>query len=168
VLALQTWLKLTRIGHGPLFRRLTGNGKGVGPERLTDKQVARLVKRAALAGDVRADLPDGEREEKFSGHSLRAGLASSARYRTGFARLLSVPLGTRTSRRCAESSTREGLCAMLSVLPNYAASSLLRSSNGWRCACPGTCEQLGRQNAGSAHTQEGARFLRAPQYGYRS
>ena len=56
---------------------MTGNGKEVGPERLTDKQVARLVKRAALAADVRADLPEREREEKFSGHSLRAGLASS-------------------------------------------------------------------------------------------
>ena len=78
VLALQTWLKLARIGHGPLFRRVTGNGKEVGPERLTDKQVARLVKRAALAADVRVDLPEGEREAKFSGHSLRAGLASSA------------------------------------------------------------------------------------------
>ena len=78
VLALQTWLKLARIGHGPLFRRVTGNGKEVGPKRLTDKQVARLVKRAALSADVRADLPEGEREEKFSGHSLRAGLASSA------------------------------------------------------------------------------------------
>ena len=54
VVALQTWLKLARIGHGPLFRRVRGNGKDVGPDRLTDKQVARLVKRAALAAGVRA------------------------------------------------------------------------------------------------------------------
>jgi integrase len=78
VVALQTWLKLARIGHGPLFRRVTGNGKEIGPDRLTDRQVARLVKRAAVAARVRADLPEGEREEKFSGHSLRAGLTSSA------------------------------------------------------------------------------------------
>jgi integrase len=45
---------------------------------LNDRHVARLVKRAALAADLRADLPEGEREAKFSGHSLRAGLASSA------------------------------------------------------------------------------------------
>ena len=78
VSALQTWLKLARIGQGPLFRRVTGNGKNVGPDRLTDKQVARLVKRAALAAGVRADLPEGDRAAKFAGHSLRAGLASSA------------------------------------------------------------------------------------------
>jgi integrase len=78
VVALQTWLTLARIGHGPLFRRVTGKGKEVGPDRLADKHVARLVKQAALAAGVRADLPEGERAGKFAGHSLRAGLASSA------------------------------------------------------------------------------------------
>jgi integrase len=78
IVAVQTWLKFARIGHGPLFRRVTGAGKDVGPDRLTDKQVARLVKRAAMAAGVRADLPEGERAGKFGGHSLRAGLATSA------------------------------------------------------------------------------------------
>ncbi|MFZ5692240.1 MAG: site-specific integrase [Pseudomonadota bacterium] len=78
IVALQTWLKLARIGHGPLFRRVRGRGKDVGPDRLTDKQVARLVKAAALAAGVRADLPEGDRKGKFAGHSLRAGLATSA------------------------------------------------------------------------------------------
>ncbi|MFG1404213.1 site-specific integrase [Xanthobacter sediminis] len=78
VVALETWLKLAKIGHGPLFRRVTGLGKDVGPNRLNDREVARLVKRAALAAGVRDDLTEGEREEKFAGHSLRAGLASSA------------------------------------------------------------------------------------------
>ncbi len=78
VVALQTWLKLARIGHGPLFRRVRGRGKDVGPDRLTDKQVARLVKAVALAAGVRADLPEGDRKGKFAGHSLRAGLATSA------------------------------------------------------------------------------------------
>ncbi|MER9949518.1 site-specific integrase [Mesorhizobium sp. M0047] len=78
MVALQTWLKLARIGHGPLFRRVTGQGKAVGAERLNDQEVARLVKRAALAAGVRGDLSEGERGQKFSGHSLRAGLASSA------------------------------------------------------------------------------------------
>jgi hypothetical protein len=31
VVALKVWLKLARIGHGPLFRRVTSNGKEVGP-----------------------------------------------------------------------------------------------------------------------------------------
>ena len=78
VVALQIWLKLARIGHGPLFRRVTGQGKEVGPDRLADQQVARLVKKAALAAGVRGDLSEGDREMKFAGHSLRAGLASSA------------------------------------------------------------------------------------------
>ncbi|MDI6029348.1 site-specific integrase [Corticibacterium sp. UT-5YL-CI-8] len=78
VIALQTWLKLGRIAHGPLFRRVTGQGKAVGPERLNDQEVARLVKRAAIAGGVRADFSEEDREWRFSGHSLRAGLASSA------------------------------------------------------------------------------------------
>jgi integrase len=78
VVALQTWLKLSRIGHGPLFRRVNGQGKAVGAERLNPQEVARLVKRAALAAGVRGDLSEGDRTAKFSGHSLRAGLASSA------------------------------------------------------------------------------------------
>jgi integrase len=78
IVVLETWLKLAKIGHGPLFRRVTGQGKDVGPERLNDREVARLVKRTALAGGVRGDLTEGERNAKFAGHSLRAGLASSA------------------------------------------------------------------------------------------
>ncbi len=78
VAALQTWLELARIGHGPLFRRVTGQGRKVGAGRLNDQEVARLVKRTALAAGVRGDLPEGERGGKFAGHSLRAGLASSA------------------------------------------------------------------------------------------
>ena len=76
VAALQTWLKFARISVGPVFRRVVG-GK-VGADRLADRHVARLVKRTALAAGVRGDLAEGERERKFSGHSLRAGLASSA------------------------------------------------------------------------------------------
>jgi integrase len=78
VVALEIWLKLARIGHGPLFRRVTDQGKAVGADRLNDQEVARLVKRAALAAGVRGDLSEGERGQKFAGHSLRAGLASSA------------------------------------------------------------------------------------------
>ncbi|MCK9552486.1 site-specific integrase [Aquamicrobium sp.] len=78
LVALQTWLKLGRIAHGPLFRRVTGQGKTVGAERLNDQEVARLVKRTALAAGVRGDLPEGQRGKLFAGHSLRSGLASSA------------------------------------------------------------------------------------------
>ncbi|MDB5523410.1 MAG: integrase [Rhizobium sp.] len=78
VVAVQTWLTFAKIPHGPIFRRVTGQGKAVGPDRLHDQEVAKLVKRTALAAGVRGDLPEGERAQKFSGHSLRAGLASSA------------------------------------------------------------------------------------------
>ncbi|QQM33089.1 tyrosine-type recombinase/integrase (plasmid) [Martelella lutilitoris] len=76
--AVETWLKLGRIGHGPLFRRVTGKGKAVGPERLKDQEIARLVKKTVLAAGIRGELPEAERIKLFSGHSLRAGLASSA------------------------------------------------------------------------------------------
>lgn len=76
--AVETWIKFAKLAHGPLFRRVTGQGKAVGAERLNDKEVARLVKRTAMAAGIRGDLSEIERAFKFAGHSLRAGLASSA------------------------------------------------------------------------------------------
>jgi integrase len=78
VVLLETWMRLGRIAHGPLFRRIAKKNAGVAAERLTDKHVARLVQKTALAAGVRGDLPEGERKRAFAGHSLRAGLASSA------------------------------------------------------------------------------------------
>ena len=78
VVALETWIRHARIAKGPLFRRVTGKGRDVGPDRLNDQEVARLVKKAALAAGIRGDLSEIERGQKFAGHSLRAGLASSA------------------------------------------------------------------------------------------
>ncbi len=78
VVALETWLRFARIVRGPIFRQVLPDRKTIGPEALSDKHVARLVKRSAMAAGVRGDLTEGERLRKFSGHSLRAGLASSA------------------------------------------------------------------------------------------
>lgn len=78
IVAIDTWIKFAKLAHGPLFRRITGQGKSVGADRLHDKEVARLVKRVAMAAGVRGDLSEEERVLKFSGHSLRARLASSA------------------------------------------------------------------------------------------
>jgi integrase len=78
VAMLETWMRLGRVAHGPLFRRVTKKNAGVTAERLTDKHVARLVQKTALAAGIRGDLSEGERKLAFSGHSLRAGLASSA------------------------------------------------------------------------------------------
>ncbi len=76
---LETWMRLGRVADGPLFRRVTKKNTGVTSERLTDKHVARLVQKTALAADIRGDLSEGERKLAFSEHSLRAGLASSAK-----------------------------------------------------------------------------------------
>lgn len=78
VVAVGNWIRFAKLTHGPVFRRVTGHGKAVGSERLNDKEVARLVKRTAMAAGVRGDLSELERAFKFSAHSLRAGLASSA------------------------------------------------------------------------------------------
>ncbi len=78
VAAVETWIKFAKLAKGPLFRRVTAQGKNVGPDRLNDQEVARLVKKTALAAGVRGELSEIERGLKFSGHSLRAGLASSA------------------------------------------------------------------------------------------
>jgi integrase len=78
VALLETWMRLGRIGHGPLFRAIARKNGGVSAGRLTDKHVVRLVKTCALAAGLRGDLAEGERRLAFGGHSLRAGLASSA------------------------------------------------------------------------------------------
>jgi integrase len=78
VALLETWLRLGRIGHGPLFRAIARKNGGVSGERLTDKHVVRLVQKCALAAGLRGELAEGERRLAFAGHSLRAGLASSA------------------------------------------------------------------------------------------
>jgi integrase len=78
VALLETWMRLGRVGHGPLFRPIARKNGGVSAERLSDKHVARLVQKCALAAGIRGDLTEGERRLAFGGHSLRAGLASSA------------------------------------------------------------------------------------------
>ena len=78
VALLESWLRLGRIAHGPVFRPIARKNGGVGSERLTDKHVARLVQATAMKAGIRGDLTEGERKKAFGGHSLRAGLASSA------------------------------------------------------------------------------------------
>lgn len=68
VSALRLWMDAAGIAEGPLFRPVLG--RRVGSARLSGKAVARLVKRAAEAV--------GLDPSQFSGHSLRAGLATAA------------------------------------------------------------------------------------------
>ena len=76
--ALTQWLHYARIDSGPIFVAVSRNGLKATSERLSDKHVARLIKICAREAGLRPDLPEIERLRRFSGHSLRAGLASSA------------------------------------------------------------------------------------------
>jgi integrase len=76
--ALAQWLHFAKIDFGPLFRRTSRDNKRAVEARLSDKHVARLIKKTVLTAGIRSDLPEAERLALFSGHSLRAGLASSA------------------------------------------------------------------------------------------
>lgn len=67
--ALQQWLEAAGIHEGPLFRYVNRHGR-VQPGRLSSYAVALVVKRQASAA--------GLDPEKYAGHSLRAGLATSA------------------------------------------------------------------------------------------
>lgn len=75
--ALKQWLHFAKIDFGPIFVRTARDGKKALEARLSDKHVARLIKRCVLDAGIRADLPENDRLALFSGHSLRAGLASS-------------------------------------------------------------------------------------------
>ena len=76
--ALTQWLHYARIDFGPLFVAVSRNGLKATAERLSDKHVARLIKQAVEDAGLRPELSKTERLALYSGHSLRAGLASSA------------------------------------------------------------------------------------------
>ena len=69
VRALSAWLTAAGVAAGPLFRRVNRHGQ-ILPQRLSGEGVAIVVKRWAAAAGFEA--------EEFAGHSLRAGLATSA------------------------------------------------------------------------------------------
>ncbi len=69
VRAFRAWLDRSAVVEGPVFRAVDRHGR-IGEQRLSDRAVAIVVKRAA-------DLV-GLDAEDFAGHSLRAGLATSA------------------------------------------------------------------------------------------
>ena len=76
--ALTQWLHYARIDFGPLFVAVSRNGLKATSERLSDKHVARLIKQTVEDAGLRPELSKAERLALYSGHSLRAGLASSA------------------------------------------------------------------------------------------
>ena len=78
VQALTQWLHFGRIDFGPIFVAVSRDGLRATPDRLSDKHVARLIKQCVRDAGLRPELSEKERVALFSGHSLRAGLASSA------------------------------------------------------------------------------------------
>ncbi|WP_245921006.1 site-specific integrase [Melghirimyces profundicolus] len=69
VRAMEDWLRAAEITEGPVFRPINRHGR-VRNRRLTDRSVALIVKKAVAA--------IGLDPKEFSGHSLRAGIATSA------------------------------------------------------------------------------------------
>jgi integrase len=69
VRALQGWLDAAGIEDGPVFRPIDRHGN-VSPDRLSDRAVALIVKRSAEGAGLDPSL--------YSGHSLRAGFATTA------------------------------------------------------------------------------------------
>lgn len=67
--ALDAWLKAAAITEGAIFREIDRHGN-VGAEALSDRSVARIVKRSIAAA--------GLDESAFSGHSLRAGFVTTS------------------------------------------------------------------------------------------
>ena len=76
--ALEQWMQYAKIGFGAVFVAVSRNGKRALDRRLNDKHIARLINQTVLDAGLRPDLPQAERLRLYSGHSLRAGLASSA------------------------------------------------------------------------------------------
>tara|TARA_R110002096_G_scaffold418439_1_gene622496 strand:+ start:3160 stop:4269 length:1110 start_codon:yes stop_codon:yes gene_type:complete len=76
--ALTQWLHYGRIDFGPIFVSVSRNGLKATMDRLSDKHVARLIKQTVEEAGLRPELSKAERLQLYSGHSLRAGLASSA------------------------------------------------------------------------------------------
>jgi len=68
VRAVRAWLELASVAEGAVFRSVDRHGR-MG-ERLDGAEVSRVVKRAAKRAGLDAS--------RFSGHSLRAGLATTA------------------------------------------------------------------------------------------
>lgn len=80
VRAYRNWLAVSGINSGPVFRAITRHGK-MGETAITGAAIAlivkRLIKRTGLVEGLKAEEAQC-RADAFAGHSLRAGLATSA------------------------------------------------------------------------------------------
>jgi hypothetical protein len=80
VRSYQAWLAISGITTGPAFRAIDRHGH-MSASSISDKAVATIVKRAVVAGEISGGATVAEATAtaaRFAGHSLRAGLATSA------------------------------------------------------------------------------------------
>jgi site-specific recombinase XerD len=80
VRAYRAWLAVSEIKAGPVFRAIDRHGH-MATDAISDKTVAMIVKRTVVAGEILGGATLEEATEmaaRFAGHSLRAGLATSA------------------------------------------------------------------------------------------
>lgn len=106
--ALDAWLKAASIKSGPVFRGVAKGGR-VKPDRLCDRQVARIVKAQAARLKLSPDL--------FAGHSLRSGFATTAG-RKDLA-------GTAAHLRHAKLDTTRGYIQEVDAFANHAGKGFL-------------------------------------------
>lgn len=78
VVAVATWIRFAKLAQASSFAASPESAKTLDRTASVTGAIARLVKSAALAAGLHGGLSERERAAKFSGHSLRAALGSSA------------------------------------------------------------------------------------------
>ncbi len=89
VRALEAWTLAAKVTTGPLLRAVDRHGN-VSNEAMSDRTIARVVQRAAIAAGLDASA--------FAGHSLRAGLATSAASAGASERAIMAQTGHKSER----------------------------------------------------------------------
>jgi site-specific recombinase XerD len=80
VRAYKAWLAASGISAGSAFRGIDRHGH-MAADAISDKAVATIIKRTVVAGELMGGATSAEADataRRFAGHSLRAGLATSA------------------------------------------------------------------------------------------
>ncbi len=99
VRSLRAWLDVAGITEGPLLRSVDRHGNVLGPLHPSGADIARVIKAAALAAELDP--------ERYAGHSLRAGLATSAAAAGASERAIMAQTGHK-SERMVRRYIREG------------------------------------------------------------
>jgi site-specific recombinase XerD len=100
--AMEAWLAAGKISEGAVFRQV-GKGDHVKRDELSDKAIAKIVKRYAAAAGLDPKL--------FSGHSLRAGFVTSAlEHGADIFKVMNVTRHRRERRSIFEPNGHASLC----------------------------------------------------------